>query len=76
MGTMFGLVILAFVIDDCVTKLLKQWQGRPRDKYPLTLVWENGQWRAQWGEGVSKITGYGDSPEKALIAFDKQWMEG
>ncbi len=50
--------------------------GRPsRTMKPRVYVAAHGGWCAVYGDDVqSGVVGYGDTPEAACQAFDKEWV--
>lgn len=46
-------------------------QGRPSSIFRPTLTCNGQEWRARYGD----VVGVGDSPEKAMLDFDKNWTK-
>lgn len=55
-------------ISDLVHELL-----RPSRLFKPSLSREINGWMAVYGESCEKVEGFGESPELAMIDFDKAW---
>jgi hypothetical protein len=51
-------------------------QQRPSVVFKPTLSRDGNQWCALFGENLMEgVAGFGDTPAKAMWAFDKAWLE-
>lgn len=64
----------ASVVSDAAYLALSE-QIRPSVLYRPALSIDGNQWSALYGANLQDgVCGFGDSPEKAMVAFDKEWV--
>ena len=57
----------------CFTELVSE-QMRPSVTMRPAISIDGNQWCALYGEDLQRgVAGFGDSPEQAMLAFDREW---
>lgn len=64
----------AMMADERIRQTLSEYE-RPSAVYRPTLTRDGNQWCALYGNDIqSGVAGFGESPAKAMSAFDSAWL--
>lgn len=71
----FDISFAVNILKDDFLSVAHEFQ-RPAVLYKPSLFMDGDQWCALYGENLQDgVAGFGDSPEKAMEDFDKEWKK-